>query len=90
MVRRRSGKQAGDAGATPNDGATIGHEAELWSMADALRGSMDAAEYKHIVLGLIFLKYISDGCGSSSSAAQPVFAAAARQEAVGSVRAWSW
>ena len=35
-------------------------ESELWSMADALRGSMDAAEYKHVVLGLIFLKYISD------------------------------
>ncbi len=60
MVRRRSGKQAGDAGAIPDGGATIGHEAELWSMADALRGSMDAAEYKHVVLGLIFLKYISD------------------------------
>jgi type I restriction enzyme M protein len=41
-------------------GATIGYEAELWQMADALRGSMDAAEYKHVVLGLIFLKYISD------------------------------
>ena len=41
-------------------GATTGHEAELWRMADALRGSMDAAEYKHVVLGLIFLKYISD------------------------------
>ena len=36
------------------------YEAELWRMADALRGSMDAAEYKHVVLGLIFLKYISD------------------------------
>ena len=60
MARRRSGKRAGDAGATPNGGATIGHEAELWAMADALRGSMDAAEYKHVVLGLIFLKYISD------------------------------
>ena len=43
-----------------NSGATTGHEAELWAMADALRGSMDAAEYKHVVLGLIFLKYISD------------------------------
>jgi len=43
-----------------NDGATVGYEAELWQMADALRGSMDAAEYKHVVLGLIFLKYISD------------------------------
>ncbi len=41
-------------------GANIGYEAELWKAADALRGSMDAAEYKHVVLGLIFLKYISD------------------------------
>ncbi len=41
-------------------GANLGYEAELWRMADALRGSMDAAEYKHVVLGLIFLKYISD------------------------------
>jgi type I restriction enzyme M protein len=40
--------------------ATIGYEAQLWKMADALRGSMDAAEYKHVVLGLIFLEYISD------------------------------
>ena len=36
------------------------YKSELWKMADALRGSMDAAEYKHVVLGLIFLKYISD------------------------------
>ena len=42
--------------ATKNDGATVGYEAELWRMADALRGNMDAAEYKHVVLGLIFLK----------------------------------
>ena len=35
-------------------------ESELWATANALRGSMDAAEYKHVVLGLIFLKYISD------------------------------
>ncbi len=35
-------------------------EPKLWAAADALRGSMDAAEYKHVVLGLIFLKYISD------------------------------
>ena len=40
--------------------ATVGYEAELWEMANTLRGSMDAAEYKHVVLGLIFLKYISD------------------------------
>ena len=43
-----------------DSGATTGYEAELWAMADTLRGSMDAAEYKHVVLGLIFLKYISD------------------------------
>ena len=42
------------------NGAVVGYEAELWRMADTLRGSMDAAEYKHVVLGLIFLKYISD------------------------------
>jgi len=42
------------------NGANVGYEAELWKMADTLRGSMDAAEYKHVVLGLIFLKYISD------------------------------
>ena len=41
-------------------GATTGYEAQLWQMADTLRGSMDAAAYKHVVLGLIFLKYISD------------------------------
>jgi len=38
----------------------LGFEAQLWQAANALRGSMDAAEYKHVVLGLIFLKYISD------------------------------
>ena len=46
--------------APTNNEATVGYEARLWQMADALRGSMDAAEYKHVVLGLIFLKYISD------------------------------
>ncbi len=43
----------------PN-GAALGFEAELWKTADALRSNMDAAEYKHVVLGLIFLKFISD------------------------------
>ncbi|MBS0168273.1 MAG: SAM-dependent DNA methyltransferase [Nitrospira sp.] len=41
-------------------GANLGFEAKLWQMADGLRNNMDAAEYKHVVLGLIFLKYISD------------------------------
>ncbi|MCU9595774.1 type I restriction-modification system subunit M [Caldibacillus thermolactis] len=40
--------------------ATIGFEEKLWSAADKLRSNMDAAEYKHVVLGLIFLKYVSD------------------------------
>jgi type I restriction enzyme M protein len=43
-----------------SNGANHGFESELWRAADALRSNMDAAEYKHVVLGLIFLKYISD------------------------------
>ncbi len=42
------------------NGANVGYETELWRMADALRGSMDSAEYKHVALGLLFLKYVSD------------------------------
>jgi type I restriction enzyme M protein len=41
-------------------GASLGFEAKLWLAADKLRNNMDAAEYKHVVLGLVFLKYISD------------------------------
>ncbi len=48
------------AKAKQNGGANLGFEATLWAAADMLRGHMDAAEYKHVVLGLIFLKYISD------------------------------
>lgn len=43
-----------------DNGANLDFEAKLWQAADAMRGSMDAAEYKHVALGLIFLKYISD------------------------------
>lgn len=50
----RNGKAAG------NGTANLGFEAKLWLTADKLRNNMDAAEYKHVVLGLIFLKYISD------------------------------
>ncbi len=46
--------------AAGSQGAIIGFESELWQAANKLRGSMDAAEYKHVVLGLIFLKYVSD------------------------------
>ncbi len=45
--------------AKKNDG-NLGFEEKLWAAADKLRSNMDAAEYKHVVLGLIFLKYISD------------------------------
>lgn len=43
-----------------NNTADIGFEQKIWAAADTLRGNMDASEYKHVVLGLIFLKYISD------------------------------
>ncbi len=52
-------KRSPKAAASTSD-ATVGFEAKLWAAADALRNNMDAAEYKHVVLGLIFLKYISD------------------------------
>ncbi len=39
---------------------SIGFEAKLWQAADKLRSNMDPSEYKYVVLGLIFLKYISD------------------------------
>ena len=42
------------------NGAALGFEATLYQAADKLRNNLDAAEYKHVVLGLIFLKYISD------------------------------
>src|SRR6202045_1980252 len=53
MARAKSTKSS-------NSSANIGFEAKLWLAADKLRSNMDAAEYKHVVLGLIFLKYISD------------------------------
>jgi type I restriction enzyme M protein len=67
----RAAKQAAAESAPPpvsgrarkgnkTSGAVIGFEEKLWLAADKLRGSLDPAEYKHVVLGLIFLKYISD------------------------------
>ena len=61
MAAARQRRDKSNAKTEPaSSSAFTGYEAELWRMADALRGSMDAAEYKHVVLGLIFLKYISD------------------------------
>jgi type I restriction enzyme M protein len=51
-----------------SNGANLGFEQKLWQAADKLRGHMDAAEYKHVVLGLIFLKYISDAFEEKHSA----------------------
>src|SRR6058998_780678 len=54
-MARAKGKSSSET-----NSAALGFEEKLWLAADKLRGSMDAAEYKHVVLGLIFLKYISD------------------------------
>jgi type I restriction enzyme M protein len=55
-MRNERGKNGGKS----LNGASLGFEQTLWQAADKLRGNMDAADYKHVVLGLIFLKYISD------------------------------
>jgi type I restriction enzyme M protein len=47
-------------GMSDKNSASIGFEQQIWAAADILRGNMDAGEYKHVVLGLIFLKFISD------------------------------
>jgi type I restriction enzyme M protein len=55
MAREKNSK-------TKSNGTDSGlnFEAQLWAAADKMRGHMDASEYKHVCLGLIFLKYISD------------------------------
>ena len=47
---------------------------KLWKAADKLRSSLDAANYKHIVLGLIFLKYVSDAFDERQSELKDLFA----------------
>jgi type I restriction enzyme M protein len=60
-MARSPGKNKGaDVGQNGESNGNGAFEAKLWATADALRNNMDAAEYKHVVLGLIFLKYISD------------------------------
>ncbi len=58
MAKKKAAKKSKAKKA--NSDAALGFEATLWAAADKLRNNMDAAEYKHVVLGLIFLKYISD------------------------------
>jgi type I restriction enzyme M protein len=61
MAKRSStSSKATSAAAPASSDADLGFEKHLWRAADALRNNMDAAEYKHVVLGLLFLKYISD------------------------------
>jgi type I restriction enzyme M protein len=65
LVGAEPAEQEVTSGRAPRKGkatgtANLGFEAKLWLTADKLRNNMDAAEYKHVVLGLIFLKYISD------------------------------
>ena len=60
MHHRKTMAKLNKAKPGSNGGNNLGFEAKLWASADALRNNMDAAEYKHVVLGLIFLKYISD------------------------------
>jgi type I restriction enzyme M protein len=57
-MARREAKKCLSSGSA--NGANLGFEQTLWLAADKLRNNLDAAEYKHVVLGLIFLKYISD------------------------------
>lgn len=56
--QKETAKKAVKLSQSPNK--DIDFEKELWKAADRLRGSIDAGEYKHVVLGLLFLKYVSD------------------------------
>jgi type I restriction enzyme M protein len=57
---KRGRKGRGPRASGNGSGANLGFEDKLWAAADKLRGHMDASQYKYVVLGLIFLKYISD------------------------------
>src|SRR3954447_23629578 len=69
--------------------AALGFEAKLWAAADALRKNMDAAEYKHVVLGLLFLKYISDAFEAKHAQLEAEKAAGADPEDADEYRASS-
>ena len=58
--RQKQNKPSGKPKAKAQSGAILGFESKLWDAADLLRSNMDPAEYKHVVLGLLFLKYIED------------------------------
>ncbi len=56
---RRGRRDSGGETRPCGNGNVADYRCDYWRMADALRGSMDAADYKHVDLGLIFLKYVS-------------------------------
>src|SRR3989338_3998631 len=60
MAKSKTAAQPVRKGRQSGNGANLGFEEKLWQAADKMRGFMDPAEYKHVALGLIFLKYISD------------------------------
>src|ERR1700733_195934 len=69
MAKGKTENKAGDARTTANsNGANLGFEAELFKTADKLRGNMEPSDYKHVALGLIFLKHISDGFDAKHAA----------------------
>ncbi|WP_082145781.1 type I restriction-modification system subunit M [Microvirga massiliensis] len=55
-----NGRAAANRAKANGNGANLGFEAEMFKAADKLRGNMEPSDYKHVVLGLVFLKYISD------------------------------
>jgi type I restriction enzyme M protein len=60
MPRKGQNKVSQNKGSKHSNGGNLGFEADLFKAADKLRGNMEPSDYKHVVLGLIFLKYISD------------------------------
>lgn len=84
MPRGRPKKAVDDKAATPKkakgNGANVGFEAELFLAADKLRKNLEPSDYKHVVLGLIFLKYISDAFEAKRAALMAEDAQAAEDE----------
>jgi len=61
MARGRAGKNGADSGRSDkNGGVNLGFEAKMFLAADKLRKNLEPSDYKHVALGLIFLKYISN------------------------------
>jgi type I restriction-modification system DNA methylase subunit len=61
--------QASNAKKSNGNGGNLGFEADLFKTADKLRGNMEPSDYKHVALGLIFLKHISDSLATSNKQA---------------------